>query len=103
MKFADTFVVKTGLGLPTVTIWADESPSRRVRFSIGASILADQLGVENPVKDQAVIKLCEEQRQKIEAACERAVQRDPSDRVSLADIDFEKDTPPQPPSDVAGG
>jgi hypothetical protein len=83
MKFADSFVAKTGLGLPTVTIWADESPTRRVRFSIGASILTDRLGVENPVKDQTVIKLCEAQRQKIEAACERAFQREPSERVVL--------------------
>jgi hypothetical protein len=93
MKFADSFVAKTGLGLPTVTIWADESPSRRVRFSIGASILTDQLGVENPVKDQVVIKLCEAQRDKIEAACRRAFQRDPSDRVTVTDADFEEVSP----------
>jgi hypothetical protein len=93
MKFADSFVAKTGLGLPTVTIWADESPSRRVRFSIAASILVDQLGVENPVKDQAVIKLCEEQRDKIEAACRRAFERQPAGDVSLVDADFEEESP----------
>jgi hypothetical protein len=100
MKFDDSLVAKTGLGPPTVILWADESPSRRVRFSIGASILVDQLGVENPVKDQALIKLCDAQRDKIEAACERAFARDPSDRVALMEADF---APPQPPSDVAGG
>jgi hypothetical protein len=93
MKFADDFVAKTGLGLPTVTIWADESPSHRVRFSIGASILSDQLGVENPVKDQAVIKRCTEQRPKIEAACRRAFERQPADDVSLVDADFEEVSP----------
>jgi hypothetical protein len=100
MKFDDTFIAKTGLGIPTVMIWADESPTRRVRFSIGGSVLTDQLGVESPVKDLAVLKLCEAQRQKIEAVCERAFQRDPSDRVTVSDADFE---PPQPPTDVAGG
>jgi hypothetical protein len=93
MKFADSFVAKTGLGLPTVIIWADESPSRRVRFSIVASILTDQLGVENPVKDQAVIKSCEAQRDKIEAACRRAFKRHPADDVSLTAADFEEPSP----------
>jgi hypothetical protein len=88
LKFADTFVAKTGLGPPEVTIWADELPSRRVRFSIGSSILIDELGAENPVKDLAVIKLCEAQREKIEAACERAFARDLSDLVALREADF---------------
>ncbi len=100
MKFADSFVAKTGSVLPEVTLSADESPSRRVRFSIGASILTDELGAENLIKDLAVIKCCEEQRRRIEAACERAFARDPSDRVALVNADF---APPQPPSDVAGG
>jgi hypothetical protein len=93
MKFADSFVAKTGLGLPTVIIWADESPTRRVRFSIGASILTEQLGVESPVKDQAVLKRCEEEREKIEAACRRAFERQPADDVSLTDEDFEEESP----------
>jgi hypothetical protein len=93
MKFDDSFVAKTGLGQPTVILWADESPARRVRFSIGASILVDQLGVENPVKDLAVIKLCEAEREKIEAACRRAHKREPSDDVALVDADFEEVSP----------
>jgi hypothetical protein len=106
MKFADSFVAKTGMGSPTVILWADKSPSERVRFSIGASMLTEQLGVGNPVSDQSVIKSCEAQRDKIEAACLRAFHRDPSIPVTLTDADFEdaaQVSPPQPPSDVAGG
>ena len=103
MKFDDSFVAKTGLGLPTVILWADDLPTRRVRFSIGSTVLTDRLGIESPVKDQAVLKDCEAQRQRIEAACERAYQREPVDRVTLTEADFEDETPPQPPTDVAGG
>jgi hypothetical protein len=93
MKFDNSFVAKTGLDQPTVILWADESPSRRVRFSIGASILTDQLGVENPVKDLTVIKLCEAQRDRVETACRRAFERQPADDVSLVDADFEELSP----------
>ena len=47
MKFDDTFIAKTALGIPTVVLWGEELPTRRVRFSIGWSILTDQLGVES--------------------------------------------------------
>jgi hypothetical protein len=80
----------------TIIIWADESPSRRVRFTIGTSILTE-LGVGNPVHHEQSIKRCEEQREKIEAACRRAFERKPADRVSLTEIDFAAE-PTSPPS-----
>jgi hypothetical protein len=104
MKFED-FAAKTGIG-NTIVLWADESPSRRVRFSIGRSILIEQLGVRNPVRVDESIKRCEEQREMIEAACLRAFKRQPADFVTLMAADFENSaqgSPPQPPTDVAGG
>jgi hypothetical protein len=87
MKFDDDFAAKIGIG-NTIILWADESPSRRVRFSIGQSILIEQLGVRNPVRVDESIRRCEAQREKIEAACHRAFKREPADFVSLAAADF---------------
>jgi hypothetical protein len=106
MKFADNFVAKTGTGSPTVAISADDLQLGRVTFEISESILANRLGVEFPSADQAILKICHDQRQRIETACERAFQRDPSERVTLMSADFNEPTdqsPPQPPTDVAGG
>ena len=50
MKFDDAFIAKTALGIPTVILWADELPTRRVRFSIGGSVLTDRLGVDSSVR-----------------------------------------------------
>jgi hypothetical protein len=86
MKFED-FAAETGID-NTIIIWANESPLRRVRFAIGASILTDQLGVGNPVHVEQSIERCRAQREKIEAACRRAFKREPSDRVFLREIDF---------------
>jgi hypothetical protein len=102
MQFSN-FIVKNG----TATILLAEDPQLgRVRFEISESILTARLGVEFPSSDQAIIKRCEEERQRIESACERAFQRAPSERVSMMGADFNDTTlesPPQPPTDVAGG
>jgi hypothetical protein len=52
----------------TIIVWANESPLRRLRFSIGASILTSRLGVSNPVHVEQNIERCRAQRDKIEAA-----------------------------------
>jgi hypothetical protein len=94
MKFED-FKATTGTD-NTIILWAD-APARRVRFLIGTSILAEQLGVKNPVHVDASIKRCEAQREKIEAACRRAFKRQPADFVSLTAVDFVAEpTPPSP-------
>ena len=101
MQFGN-FIVKDG----TAILLAEAPQSGRVRFEISKSILAAQLGVEFPTPDPALLKRCEEQRQRIESACERAFQREPSERVSMMGADFNDttlDSPPQPPTDVAGG
>jgi hypothetical protein len=102
MQFSN-FIVKNG----TATILLAEDPQLgRVRFEISESILTARLGVEFPSSDQAIMKRCEEERQRIESACERAFQRAPSERVSMMGADFNDTTlesPPQPPTDVAGG
>jgi hypothetical protein len=77
----------------TIIVWANESPLRRVRFSIGASILTDQLGVGNPVNPDQSVECCRAQRQKIETACRGAFKREQSDRLSLVDADFEEPSP----------
>jgi hypothetical protein len=101
MQFS-TFIVKDG----TATLLAEDPQLGRVRFEISKSILAARLGVEFPSPDPALLKSCEEQRQRIEIACERAFQRETSERVSLMGGDFNDtslDSPPQQPTDVAGG
>ena len=102
MQFSN-FIVKNG----TATILLAEDPQLgRVRFEISESILTARLGVEFPSSDQAIMKRCEEERQRIESACERAFQRAPSERGSMMGADFNDPTlesPPQPPTDVTGG
>jgi hypothetical protein len=90
----------------TIIVWANEAPLRRLRFSIGASILTRRLGISNPVHVEQNIERCRAQRPKIIAACERAYKRDPAIEVTLTPEDFEdsaQESPPQPPTDVAGG
>jgi hypothetical protein len=72
----------------SVIIWADDTPSGRTRFLIDRQILTGKLGIKDPVHDDENVRLCESQREKIEDACERAYERQPSDRVTLTDIDF---------------
>jgi hypothetical protein len=91
MKFED-FAAETGID-NTIILWANEPPLRRVRFSIGALVLTDQIGVENPVHHNASIERCRAQRDKIEAACRRAFEKQPTDVVSLVDADFEEVSP----------
>jgi hypothetical protein len=74
-----------------------------VQFRVGSQILVDHLGVRNPVHHDENAQSCEAQREKIEAASRRAFKRAPSTRVTLIAEDFEAESPPQPPSDVAGG
>jgi hypothetical protein len=77
-----------------------------VQFRISNRILFDHLGVINPAHAEESAQTCETQRDKIVAACRRAFQRHPSTRVTLTDADFEdyaQVSPPQPPTDVAGG
>jgi hypothetical protein len=76
-----------------------------VQFRIGSQILVDHLGANKPAQTEESAQSCETQRDKIVAACQRAFQRHPSTRVTLTDADFENAqiSPPQPPTDVAGG
>jgi hypothetical protein len=77
-----------------------------IKFIISTQILADHLGVRNPVHIGNSIENCEAQRDKIVAACQQAFKRELSTRVTLTAADFESsgpESPPQPPSDVEGG
>jgi hypothetical protein len=74
-----------------------------VQFRISSQILVDHLAVKNPVRADENVEHCEGQREKIEAAGRRAFKRAPSIRVTLTDADFSEESPPQPPTDVAGG
>ena len=76
---ADTIIILT----------ADDPQSGRIKFSLNSEILAEQIGVKSPVRLKEGIKSCEAQREKIEAACGRAYERQPSTRVTLTDADFE--------------
>jgi hypothetical protein len=101
MQFGN-FIIKDG----TAILLAEDPQLGRVRFEISQSILATRLGVAFPSPDPALLKSCDDQRQRIESACERAFQREPSERVSMMAADFNDTTvepPPQPPTDVAGG
>jgi hypothetical protein len=73
-----------------------------MRFIISTQILADRLGVDNPVQVEERVESCKAQREKIVAACQQAFRREPSHRVTLTDADFEEVSPPQPRSDVEG-
>jgi hypothetical protein len=89
----------------TVVLKASEPELQgTLKFLIGSQILADHLGVNNPVHVDESVKACEAQREKIVAACQRAFKRETSTQVRLTAADFADDAePPQPPTDVAGG
>jgi hypothetical protein len=86
LLFDNTFVGDGGLGC---LLWATEPPARRVRFSIGHTILIENLGSGNPVFEDRNITLCENARPRIEAACRRASYERPGDRVELKALDFQ--------------
>jgi hypothetical protein len=69
-------------------LWADETVMRRVRFDIGHRVLEDVLHGGNPVHDAANERLCEQNRERIEAACRRAFADRPGERVDLEPHDF---------------
>jgi len=70
-------------GLVSCFIWADEPKMGRVRFCIGPRILEDVLHGENPVHDARNLVLCERNRERIEAACQRAFADRPGERIDL--------------------
>ena len=98
MNFED-FAADTG---NTVVLKASEPELQgTIRFLISTQILADRLGIRNPVHES--VKSREAEREKIVAACQRAFKREASTRMTLTDAEFEdsvQESPPQPPSDV---
>ena len=83
--FDDRFASDGDLGC---LIWADEPTYRRVRFSIGRDILIDVLGGRNPIVEDRNLALCQRERQRIEAACQRAFNERPSASIGLQARDF---------------
>jgi hypothetical protein len=91
MLFDDEFKAEPGIE-NQIFIWAeDEQSRRRIKFLISSQIQNDHLGFANPVHADDIIESCGEQREEIEAACERAYERAPSDRVILAAADFQNE------------
>jgi hypothetical protein len=77
----------------------DHHLGRRVAVAAGQVLnrhVTEQLGVVNPVHIDESIERCKAQREKIEAACRRAFERKPADRVSLTEIDFAAEPTPPP-------
>jgi hypothetical protein len=85
LTFEDRFR-SDGLGC---FLWADEPAMKRVRFGIGTEVLEDVLHAGNAVHDDANVALCEKERPRIEAACQRAFAARPSTRVDLQHSDFD--------------
>lgn len=75
-------------GVLGCVLWADETLMGRVRFDIGHRILEDVLQGGNPVHDKENEKLCERNRERIEAACRRAFADRPGEHVELEPADF---------------
>jgi hypothetical protein len=90
MNFDHDFAADTN---NTIVIWADDLPVLgRIKFLVSGQIQTDHLGITNPVHTEDNIERCMERRDEIEAACERAFKRDPSDCVSLTAADFDDQT-----------
>jgi hypothetical protein len=70
------------------SLWANEATFGRVRFDISRTILMDVLKGGNPANDGANIRLCNNNRSRIETACQRAFENRPNAHVILETSDF---------------
>jgi hypothetical protein len=65
-----------------------QTGNERVRFDISGPILMDILGSGNPIHHQHNVGLCEQKRGIILAACQRAYDQRPAERIALKARDF---------------
>ncbi len=79
--------LRTGEGC---VIWATTAAAARIRFDIPRDVLNDTLDGSVAFPNRAAINLCKQNKEKIEAACQRALLRAPkADAIALITRDFQ--------------
>ena len=70
-------------------LWAREPKLNRICFSIHTNLLPHEKGIQNQLVDLAELQLCERERPRIEAACQRAFTNRGGRLIELQPSDFE--------------